>query len=157
MVELHINNPAHYDGFIALNEHWITKYFSIEQSDRTLAANPGAVIENGGYILSLLKDRHVIGVCALFHQGEGCYELARLAVDERYHGKGYGDRLMTEALSILRSIGAHTVNLMSNTRLTAALSLYRKHGFQIISEGPHPVYSRTNIVMKKFLVADTNA
>jgi len=157
MVELHINNPAHYDGFIALNEHWIEKYFSIEESDRALAANPGAVIENGGYILSLFEDGRVIGVCTLFNQGEGCYELARMAVDEQHHGKGFGDRLITEAMAILSTNDAHMVNLMSNTKLTAALSLYRKHGFHILSEGPHPVYSRANIVMEKYLKADTDA
>lgn len=156
MAELHINNPSHYADFIALNEQWISSYFSIEEADTALAANPSAVIDNGGYILSLFKDAHVLGVCALFNQGDGCYELARLAVDEQHRGKGYGERLLTEAMAILSGNGAHTVNLMSNTKLTAALSLYKKHGFKILSEGPHPVYSRTNIVMKKYLQTDQN-
>lgn len=153
MAELHINNPAHYADFIALNEQWITHYFRIEESDRALAANPGSVIGKGGYILSLCEDRRVIGVCALFNQGGGIYELARLAVDGRYRGRGHGDKLVTEALSILNSIGARKVNLMSNTQLTPALALYRKHGFRALAEGPHPEYARTNITMEKDLQA----
>ena len=151
MAELHINNPAHYADFITLNEQWISAYFKLEESDLALAANPGAIVDNGGYILSLLKDRHVIGVCALFNQGKACYELARLAVDKQQRGNGFGERLLTEALTILNSIGAQKVNLISNTRLKAALSLYRKYGFHTLSEGPHPIYSRANIVMEKYL------
>ncbi len=154
MAELYINNPSHYGDFIALNEQWIAKYFHIEEADLALAANPGAVIENGGYILSLIKEAKVVGVCALFNQGETCFELARLAVAEQYHGKGFGNRLLTEALAILTAIGAKKVNLMSNTKLTAAFSLYQKHGFHILSQGPHPIYSRTNIMMEKYLQAN---
>ncbi len=151
MTELHINNPSHYDEFIDLNEQWISQHFSIEASDRALAANPGVVIDKGGYILSLTDKQQVIGVCALFNQGEGNFELARLAVGEQYRGQGHGDRLIREALALLDSLDAQTVNLMSNTKLTTALSLYRKHGFGVISEGPHPVYARTNIIMEKQL------
>lgn len=151
MTQLHINNPAHYADFIRLNEEWIAHYFQIEESDRQLAANPGAVIDKGGYILSLSQDDQVIGVCALFKQDEDNYELARLAVDKNFRRRGYGDRLVNEALAILRSIGARQVNLISNTILDNALALYRKYGFQTLVEGQHPVYKRANIIMGKDL------
>ena len=151
MPELHINNPDHYADFIRLNEQWIAQYFTIEESDRRLAAKPGAVIDRGGYILSLTEHGQVIGVCALFKQDSGVYELARLAVAESQRGRGHGDHLLREALSIMQGIGAQQVNLMSNTKLGTALSLYKKHGFRILSEGPHPVYKRSNITMQKDL------
>ena len=151
MTKLYINNTAHAADFIRLNEYWIKQYFQIEESDRKLAANPCTVIDNGGYILTLVEDEQVVGTCALFKQGNGIYELARLAVDKHYRSKGHGDRLVSEALSLLNNIGAHKVTLMSNTRLTTALALYKKHGFRILSEGPHPVYTRTNITMDKDL------
>lgn len=156
MAQLHLNNPAHYADFIRLNEQWITQHFQIETADRALAANPGAVIDKGGCILSLCEQRQVIGVCALFKQADGVYELARLAVDESWRGKGHGDRLVREALSILDRLAAHKVTLMSNTQLAPALALYRKHGFEITFQGPHPVYARTNIVMEKNLQAGNN-
>ena len=157
MIELHINNPAHYADFIRLNEQWITEYFQLEESDQKLAANPSAVIDKGGYILSLAQDNKVIGVCALFKQAEDTYELARLAVEKNFRRQGHGDRLIREALSILHSIGVRQVTLMSNTVLANALALYRKHGFITLSEGPHPVYKRTNITMTKDLRINTNA
>ena len=156
MISMHINNPAHYADFVSLNEQWITEYFQLEESDRKLAANPGAVIDNGGYILSLSQDDDVIGVCALFKQAEDIYELARLAVEKNCRRQGHADRLVSEALAILHSIGARQVTLMSNTILANALALYRKHGFVTQSEGPHPIYKRTNIVMTKDLRVSTN-
>lgn len=154
MLELHINNSSHYADFIALNEQWISHYFSLEAADHALAANPGAVIDKGGYILSLTQEGKVLGVCALFKQTDGNYELARLAVDKNFRHQGHGDRLIKAALSILISNGVPKVSLMSNTRLTPALALYRKHGFQAVLEGPHPVYTRTNIVMEKDLLTN---
>lgn len=71
------NNTAHFDDFIRLNELWISDYFSIEEIDRELAANPGKVISDGGYIFSLLDDEQVVGVCALFQESPQRYQLAR--------------------------------------------------------------------------------
>jgi len=157
MPDLHINNPAHYADFIQLNEQWIARYFQLEDADHKLAANPGAVVDQGGYILSLTEVRRVIGVCALFSQGKGIYELARLAVDEKFRRLGHADRLIKEALLILNTIEARKVTLMSNTCLMSALNLYRKHEFHIVFEGSHPIYARTNIIMEKYLRSETHA
>ena len=151
MEKIHINNESHYKDFVALNEQWISEHFTLEAADKALAANPGSVIDKGGYIISLEKGGDVIGVCALFKQDDGCYELARLAVDESCRGKGHGDRLVKEAFNILKANNIKSVNLMSNTKLKAALSLYKKHGFEVLFEGAHPVYTRTNITMEKIL------
>ncbi len=146
-MEIFENNPNHLDDFIRLNEQWIAHYFAIEDSDRKLAAHPAGVMEQGGYIFSLVVEDEVVGVCALFNEGAGHYELARMAVDPAHQGKGYGDVLMQTALAKLHDIGAQQVQLLSNTVLEAALSLYRKHGFETVSTEQHPVYQRCDIVM----------
>jgi len=46
--------------FILLNEAWIQKYFEIEQIDRILAENPYPIIENGGYVFTILKEESVV-------------------------------------------------------------------------------------------------
>ena len=43
---------------------------------------------------------------------------------------------------------AESIYLLSNTVLGAPISLYRKHGFQTVTEGAHPIYARCNIVME---------
>lgn len=149
MTTLHINNKSHYKDFIDLNELWIKEHFNLEAGDIALAKYPDSVVEKGGYILSLLENDTVIGVCALFNQDAEGYELARLAVDERYRKKGHGDTLIKAVLAVLKNNGIKKVNLMSNTKLSSALSLYRKNGFKTVSEGVHPIYSRCNIVMER--------
>ena len=134
--------------FIHLNEEWIASYFELEDADHALAANPGQIIDNGGYIFSLLLEDKVVGVCALFNDGEGTFELARMAVSPQSQGNGYGDKLMSTCLAKLAEIGAQKVYLLSNTKLKAAIELYKKHGFKAVSHGQHPVYSRANIVME---------
>jgi putative acetyltransferase len=146
------NSKDHLDDFIRLNEEWISQYFQIEETDRKLAAHPYQIVENGGYIFCLVSESEVLGVCALFNDGNGIYELARMAVSPAHHGKGYSNLLIEHCFLKLKAIQAGGVYLVSNTKLVAAISLYKKHGFQTVSEGPHPVYSRANIVMERHVL-----
>ena len=135
--------------FIRLNEEWISTYFEVEDIDRALADNPIEIIEQGGYIFSVVSNSEVQGVCALFNNDNGIFELARMAVKPSAQGKGYGNTLMQACLSKLGNIGAKKVYLLSNTKLEPAIALYKKHGFVSVSEGVQPTYSRANIVMER--------
>jgi putative acetyltransferase len=144
---IEIDNKNHCAEFIRLNELWIKEHFSLEESDRKLAADPYRIVREGGHILSVVDDG-VVGVCALFRESPTRYELARMAVDPCVRGRGIGDALMRAAIELAKKDGAETLYLLSNTVLSPAIALYRKHGFRTVSEGPHPVYSRCNIVME---------
>ena len=137
--------------FIRLNEEWITKFFALEEADRKLADNPMKIVADGGHIISLHAGGNIVGVCALFKETSKRYQLARMAVRPTERGKGFGDALIQAALQRAKETGAENVFLLTNTVLIAALRLYRKHGFEVISEGKHPVYSRCNIVMERVL------
>ena len=150
-MHIETNNAAHFGDFIRLNELWIAEHFSIEEADRALAANPGQVVSDGGYIFSLLEDERVVGVCALFQETPQRYQLARMAVEPAARGKGYGNRLIEHALAHLQTLGVASVFLLSNTVLHAAIALYQKHGFVTVSTGTHPVYARCNIVMERLV------
>jgi len=142
------NNLEFLHDFIRLNEEWITEYFTIEPADKKLAENPTKIIDDGGYIFSLQVEKKIVGVCALFYVGDRQYELARMAVSSNYQGNGYGEKLIQCCIDKLSQINAKRVYLLSNTKLIAAISLYKKYGFKVVSEGQHPVYSRANIVME---------
>ena len=148
-IHLCINDGRHLAEFIRLNEQWISEYFELEQIDRELAANPCRIVDAGGYIFSIVMGTDVIGVCALFRDSAECYQLARMAVSREHRGNGYGDILLTAALQKATEMGARRIYLYSNTKLTPAISLYRKHGFGVLSEGQHPKYARCNIVMER--------
>ena len=146
-MKVHENFEEHLSDFIKLNEDWISEYFEIEDVDVSLAKNPKKIIENGGFIFSLVDHGVVVGVCALFNEGNGVFELARMAVAKQFHNRGYGSLLITVCLTKLNDIGASKVYLLSNTKLEPAINLYKKHGFQTVSLEQHPVYSRANISM----------
>lgn len=148
-MRIEFDNEQHCEDFVRLNEQWISEYFSIEEADRKLSADPFKIVTDGGHIISLVEDDRVIGVCALFKDDGNGYQLARMAVEPSERGKGYGNVLIRTALELARESGASRVYLLSNTVLAPAIALYRKYGFSTLTEGPHPVYARCNIVMEK--------
>jgi putative acetyltransferase len=147
-MEIVENKKEFLQDFIRLNEEWISSYFELEEVDFSLAENPYKVIDNGGFIFSLLIQDSVVGVCALFNMGNGVYELARMAISPQFQGRGYGSKLIEKCFAKLKEIGAKKVCLVSNTKLTSAIALYKKHDFKTTFEGVHPVYSRANICME---------
>lgn len=150
-VTIEFDNERHCDDFIRLNELWISEHFAIEESDRKLATNPFKIVNDGGHIISAVEDGRVVGVCALFKDGPERFQLARMAVDPGERGKGLGEVLIKAALERAKALGAKSVILFTNTVLGPAVALYRKYGFETVSEGPHPAYARCNIVMERQL------
>jgi len=150
-MEIVENKKEYLKDFIQLNEEWIQKYFEIEQIDIELAENTYKIIEEGGYIFSIIEDKKVIGVCALINNTNDIYELARMAISNQYHGKGYGSLLMKTCLKKLKDINAKKVHLVSNTKLETAIGLYQKYGFTTVSIGQHPIYKRANIEMERHI------
>jgi putative acetyltransferase len=137
--------------FIQLNQAWISEYFQLEKADHALAAHPELIIENGGYVFCIEEQGQVLGTCALFKEDNGVFQLARMAVRKDQQGKGYAAILMQVCLDKLQQLNAKRVYLISNTKLSAALRLYTKFGFQTYFEGQHPAYARANIGMEILL------
>jgi putative acetyltransferase len=150
---IEFDSPQHCDDFIRLNEQWIQEHFAIEEADRQLAADPWQIVRGGGHWISLVIAGRVVGVCALVKEDDRRYQLARMAVEPSEQGKGYGSLLITAAIQRAQADGAMSISLLSNTKLRPAISLYQKHGFRTLCEGPHPVYARCNIVMELSLTA----
>ena len=147
-MEIYENNSNHLSAFIELNEIWISKYFKLEPADKELAKDPSIVFKNNGYLFSLVADNQVVGVCALFNEGNGVFELARMAVSEEHQGKGYGKALIGQCIKKAKELDAQKLYLVSNTILVPAINLYKKSGFIASNIGQHPVYSRANIVLE---------
>lgn len=148
---LHLNKHEHLPDFIRLNEQWISEYFALEEVDRALAANPAAIIDEGGFIFTMTDGDEVVGCCALFKSGEDEFELARMAVSPKRRGGGLGRQLIEAAISKAIELKAKRVYLVSNTKLESAIALYQKTGFVTVSLGQHPVYARANIEMERVL------
>lgn len=141
--------PQHQRAFEALNRAWLEHYFTVEPQDVVSLGDPEThILSKGGHILCAVLNNQVVGVCALLYESDTQYELAKMAVDERFQGKQIGKKLATEALQKAKTLGATHVVLETNSALLAALSLYRKLGFKMVPlENPHYQRADTRMVL----------
>lgn len=142
-------DPALAPHFQRLNAQWLERHFRVEDVDRALFADPeGKVLAPGGAILFAVYADEVIGTCALLHEGNGVYELSKMGVDENYRGLGAGRKLLDAAIAEYRARAGTELFLESNSRLTRALGMYRRAGFELqpaLKPGSH--YERADVHM----------
>ncbi len=146
------------DAFSRLNHEWIVSLFALEEKDRETLADPfGHYVSPGGDVL-LARDaaQRIIGCVALEPTGDGVFELSKMVVAPTARGRGAGRRLLAAAIERARALGASSLFLGSNRRLTAAVSLYESAGFRHVpreSIGALP-YSRADVFMELRLRTD---
>lgn len=137
--------------FRDLNYEWLERYFTIEPYDRIVLADPEKeIIGRGGAVLMALVGNEVAGTCALLKHTERKFELAKMAVTERFQGRKVGRALALAAIERARALGADTLILATSPLLEAANHLYRSVGFVPAPAdvfGPMP-YIRHSIVME---------
>jgi len=140
-------------AFRDLNKEWIDAYFVMEEEDYKALDNPNAsILDKGGEILVALYEDEVAGVCALVRAKNDRfdYELAKMAVSPKFHGKGIGYAIGKAVIDRAKELGGKSIFLESNTILTPAISLYRKLGFTEV-KGVSSPYERSNIIMEMSL------
>ena len=136
----------------SLNYEWLDKYFAVEPNDVIQLSNPQKeILDKGGKIFFALDDDDVIGTASLLKVNDEEYELAKMAVTEKYQHAGIGKMLMEHCIVEAKKLNAKKIMLFSNTKLEAAIYVYKKYGF---IEIPLPTvlhYERCNIMMEKIL------
>ena len=156
-VEFRVNHEPSLPRFAELNRQWIERYHHMECGDREMVADPGVYLRNGGRVITAHVGGEVAGAVALKPHddgpnGERKWELTKMAVDPRFHGRGIGGELLEEAHRVARDeLGLSELFLLTNTKLEAAGRLYARHGWVVNHEGAHPVYERCNIGYRKTL------
>ena len=141
-------NPFYAKAFYDLNHEWISKYFVMEDADNKSLSDPqGYIINKGGLILIALFNGEPVGTCALINDGDGVYELAKMAVAPKMQGMKIGKMLGEAVLDRARRVGANKVYLVSNRRLETALNLYKRLGFVEVPMPPS-IYERADIKME---------
>lgn len=142
-------DPAHREAFKRLNVAWLERYFKVEPLDEQVLGQPESeILAPGGEILFAALDGHAVGTVGLKVEDADSFELTKMAVDERWHGRGYGQRLLENALELARALGKKRVILYSQTALKPAIALYRKNGFVELSEPLCRRYARCDIKMQ---------
>ena len=147
-IELRVYQPEDATAFRELNEAWIKQYFGLEEHDREILGDPdGYVIRPGGHIFMAFLEGRAIGCCALIPMEPGVFEVAKMAVDERYRGHGVGRKVLTYTVEQARKLGASVLYLETNRKLANAIHLYESLGFQHLPPKESP-YARANVFME---------
>ena len=145
--------PLHKERFAALNREWLERYFVVEPLDEEVMGDPeGAVLEAGGLIVMAEVDGEIVGTGSLFLVDDGVFEIAKMAVTDRFQGRGIGEQLLLALIARAEAMGAHRLFIVSNTSLGRAIRLYRRHGFIDSPEIRHAHYARGNITLEKPLL-----
>ena len=96
-------------------------------------------IEQGGMFYILKVDGIVVGTVAVINKGKTA-ELKRLYVDKNYQGKGFGSKLIDEAIHFCKESGFIKLELETNKKFKKAHLLYQKRGFRIVKEDEQDYY-----------------
>lgn len=139
------------DHIKILNYEWLEKYFKVEASDVISLTDPKKeIIDKGGYIFYASYNDQIVGVVALLKIEEDHFELAKMAVTEKYQGLKVGKILIEYCIEFSKENAIKKLVLYSNRQLESAIHIYKKYGFnEILLESGH--YERANIKMEKIV------
>lgn len=145
-------HPGHKQRYIEINEAWIKKDYTMEALDVQELHHPETfILKDGGAIIVAMLGEEVAGTCALINNGQGVYEMVKMAIDERYRGYGTGRKLCAAIIEKARALGAVKIILHSNTVYSGrAVELYRKFGFYEVPLG-ETAWERADIKMELLL------
>lgn len=134
--------------FEKISRGWIESHFSLEPFDIKQLQHPQEnILDKGGAILFAKEGESVLGTVGLLKAGEDEFEMVKMGVVPEAQGKKIGWILGKAVLEKARGLGAKRVVLYSNSKLEAALGLYRKLGFKEMPVGCSS-YGRCDVKME---------
>ncbi|MFS8137989.1 MAG: GNAT family N-acetyltransferase [Thermomonas sp.] len=125
-------DPRWREDFANLNIEWLQRWFVVESHDHEVLGNPEHhILANGGHILFAVDpDGRALGTVALRHDGDGVYELTKMAVTPEARGLGIGRLLIDAGLQLYRTLEGRELYLESSSPLTTAIAMYERSGFR---------------------------
>lgn len=151
-VEIVTYSPELAPEFDRINRAWIETLFRIEPADEAVLRAPDQILAGGGTILFARVGARVVGTVALVRLGPDEFEIAKMGVDPDQRGQGIGDALMAAIIDEARRRGARRLKIETNSRLAAALRLYRRYGFvdQPVAGSAHG-FARADVFLERSL------
>jgi putative acetyltransferase len=151
MIEIILYENKYQPDFYRLNIVWLDKYGLTESHDLEILNDPqSTIINNGGFIWLAKAGDEIVGSGALIKEAGDRYELAKMAVDEKFQGKGISKLLIEACINKAKEIGATKVELFSNHQLKTALGLYEKYGFNYVDVTDSP-FETADVKMERIL------
>jgi ribosomal protein S18 acetylase RimI-like enzyme len=123
----------YHDDLKRISYEWLKKYVSVEPEDERILNNPKEVIlDKGGFVFFAKYGEEIIGTVSLIKVDENTFELAKLAVAEKYQGLKIGKMLMEKCLYVAKRKEANKIIIYTNNILVSAITLYKKFDFKEI-------------------------
>ena len=91
----------------------------------------GGGVKDNYYFLVAKQENIVVGYVGMYvvlQEGD----ITNIAVAKEVQGQGIGTKLLKELLEVAKKHGTETINLEVRVSNESAISLYKKHGFEII-------------------------
>jgi len=142
-------DDAYAADFARLNYEWIEKYFVVEDHDREMLDHPREyIVDKGGEIFFAMVGGIAAGTVAMIKFPDGSFELAKMGVAPEFRGRGIANYLMKACIDFAKAIGSPKVFLESSRKLSPAIALYRKFGFEETELDKNTPYARCDIRME---------
>jgi len=139
VIEIIEYEEKYHSEFKKLNLEWLDKYNLTESHDLMVLDDPkGTITDRVGYIWLATDAGKIVGTAGIMNEGHGQYELAKMAVDPEYRGKGISKLLIEACIAKAKEIKAVKLILFSNHQLLTALKLYEKYGFRHVEVKDSP-------------------
>lgn len=147
-------DPRWRADFARLNIEWLQRWFVVEPIDAEVLGDPEThILVGGGRVLFAIAadeagNEIAVGTVALKHEGDGVYELTKMAVAPGMRGRGIGRLLLQAAVETYLALGGRELFLESSSQLQPALKLYESAGF-VHRPAPRPGshYNRADVYM----------
>ena len=92
-------------------------------------------LENGSCFVAEV-DNEIIGVYVLLPTRPETVEIVNIAVAEEHQKRGYGSRLINDAIQRAKQDGYKTIEIGTGNSSISQLALYQKCGFRIMGIDP---------------------
>lgn len=140
MIEIIPYESKYQSEFKRLNLEWLDKYHLTESYDLEILDHPEEnVLGRGGSIFLAKDGEKIVGTAGIARLNDEVFELVKMTVDPTYRGRGISKTLLELCLAEARKSGAKKISLFSNSRLTTALTLYKKYGFRHVEVTDSPL------------------
>lgn len=135
-------------SFVDLNKAWIEEYFGfIEEEDLNTFDHIEEALSSDAMIYFAVEGEDVMATCMTRKMDGNTWEICKLGADDRFQGKGAGSGVLKACMDYAAAHGADRLYIESNSKLEAAMHLYRKFGFQEIPLNSRE-YARGNIAFE---------
>lgn len=137
--------------FIQFNKDWIIDNFGfLENEDIETFEKIDEELTNGAMIYFAVAEETALACCMTKPMENGTWEICKLASNNSRPHKGCGSAVFEAAVKWAINHGAKRLFILSNSRLKAAIHIYKKFGFKEIKLDDYE-YVRGDIAFERII------